>query len=279
MLILELGENETTLEKKAEEDSLRKSHQEKTISRLDAANSRILAFSLCGWWQLVMNFMKLSKRVHFGCHWGMTSLHILYAQHFCSRQAIGWAPCPVLLSWASGRDWILGLKSKLLWLTLDFQEQDIEDKRMLWDHLGSKVTLGSVLGVCSHQRPPGKLGQRENCIFSQIPPIFPENKCLGQPLGFIPVSDKELSQATFTVNLIFSWARWVGGGDITISMVFPLENTVPVVLAHRAWQQPWNIAFEFNKYSKGIWGSISKQCYKELAFSTKIPCQPFLSWW
>ena len=34
------------LEKKAEEDSLKKSHQaKKTISRLDAANSRILASS------------------------------------------------------------------------------------------------------------------------------------------------------------------------------------------------------------------------------------------
>lgn len=150
------------------------------------------------------------------------TLHILYAQHFCSRQAIGVGTLPsASLSLRQGLeswDW----KSKLLaWLTLDFPEQDIEDKRMLWDHLWSKVTLGSVLGVCSHQRPLKSWDREENShLLSQIPLSSLKNKCLGQPFRIYSVSDKNYHSYIYCEPHIFLGQVGRVAGHLTISMVF-----------------------------------------------------------
>lgn len=78
-------------------------------------------FPLGGWWQLVMNFMKFSKgsiRMLLGHD---LTLHILYAQHFCSRPWAG-HHAQIFHHELQARKlkfWVL--KSRLsVWLTLDF---------------------------------------------------------------------------------------------------------------------------------------------------------------
>lgn len=90
---------------------------------------RALTFGLSSshvWWQLVMNFMTFSRRVHFGCCRGHDlTLHILDAQHVCSRHWDGHHAQsshqePRAGNWNPGKE----IHSLCVWLISAFPEQD-----------------------------------------------------------------------------------------------------------------------------------------------------------
>lgn len=92
------------------------------------------------------------------------------------------------------------------------------------------------------------------------------------------VSDKELSQATFTVDLISSWAKWVGGGG-TLNHIFGffLLKTQSLWCLHiELDSSPEILLLNLTNTLKES-GALSQNSVKESAFSTKIPMPAFLS--
>lgn len=102
-------------------------------------NLRIFSLcSLCGWWQLVMNFMKISGMVHFGCHWGMTS-------HWISRMlsasaaghGVGTMPSKYSQREPQAANWNAGI---------EIQNPHMVNPRFPWVRLLGGQMIGGGLG-------------------------------------------------------------------------------------------------------------------------------------